>query len=500
MKTFTSLPKTEANQSFYNRYATLIPTLGILGYLSQIVSALTEFGVIYSIIYASLSEFWPDRAGAVALAGAVVGTLFLELGLRKFLPYSARAVIHRRYKGWDGWISAFVLAATVGLIAASGLLSFQGSRSLVEAVAPPPAVLTTTAVDSLAAAGTAAAGDILKEQRDETRRRYAALIDAANQSAGATVRELDGQLTALRSKETRTGKNFTTRRGQLTGQLERVTAERDRKTAQLTADRANALAALQTAHTAKIDLIQGDQRTERQKIDATNQRAASEMTAKVNGYGGGLAYFTLFCLLVLIVAVTIKELHHAGADIEEQVEPGAYDFEAGPYAAFLTALGGRWQRFIYGLIHRIEKGTTDAPEPVAAPTVWSRDNNALRVVHTQGVGRKTAATGTGEPRRQIGFKTPPEITGEPAPDASEAPEVEDALTQCVSDAIPPAPDASEKAPAAGEIGRCDHCGTDYEKRTTWQRFCQAQCRKDFHAAAHGGREFDPNFKAWKDAK
>ena len=150
MKTFISLPKTDDGRAFYSRYATLIPTLDLLGYLAQTVSALTEFGVIYSIVYASLAAFWPHYAAPIALAGAVVGTAFIELGLRQFLPYSARAIVHRRYAGWDGWITAFVLAATVALVAVCGLLSFTGSRILVEAVAPPPVTLTTTTADSMA--------------------------------------------------------------------------------------------------------------------------------------------------------------------------------------------------------------------------------------------------------------------------------------------------------------------------------------------------------------
>jgi hypothetical protein len=59
----------------------------VTGYLAQAISALTEFGVIFSLIKSSLMEIFPDYATQWALLGAILGTLFLEAGLRKFLPF-----------------------------------------------------------------------------------------------------------------------------------------------------------------------------------------------------------------------------------------------------------------------------------------------------------------------------------------------------------------------------------------------------------------------------
>ena len=43
MKTLFLLPK---DDGFFNRYATLIPTLRKLGVLSQVINAITEIGII----------------------------------------------------------------------------------------------------------------------------------------------------------------------------------------------------------------------------------------------------------------------------------------------------------------------------------------------------------------------------------------------------------------------------------------------------------------------
>jgi H+/gluconate symporter-like permease len=105
MKVQYSLPKDE---KFFGDYASLAPTLVALGYLAQVVNALTEFGVVYSIVKASLQDFFPNYAPAVGLFGAIIGTAFLEVGLRKFIPYSVRAILYKRFAGLHLFISCFV--------------------------------------------------------------------------------------------------------------------------------------------------------------------------------------------------------------------------------------------------------------------------------------------------------------------------------------------------------------------------------------------------------
>ena len=198
--------------------------------------------------------------------------------------------------------------------------------------------------------------------------------------------------------------------------------------------------------------ISTDHREKRRRVDQANQTAAAEQAAKVNGYGGGLAYFTLFCLAVFIVAVAIKELHRAGAGIDERVEPGAFDFEAGPVTALLTALRGRFNQIAYGLIHRIEQSTQEAPAPVLAPTVWGRKGDGLRIVLADGVKRETKPLRDAKPaavaKRTIGFRT---ATSAPV-DAPDANPTDATVTDCVSD----------QAGAVDNdhtLGTCDHCGT-----------------------------------------
>ncbi|WP_157501075.1 hypothetical protein [Lewinella sp. 4G2] len=450
---------------------------------------------MYAVIYGSIYPLWPDAATPAAMFGAAVGTLFLELGLRKFAPFAARAVILRRFTGWDGIITAFVLTVAVGLLAASAALSFKGSGLLVESVAPTPVVLTSTATDDEAAAASTAAAAALTDDVAATRARYADLMEATTTAAAADLRQLDTQLRGLIDKEDRTGRSYRTAKGRVRIQISDVSTAKDRKLAELQTARAEAIAALRADHRATAARIDADRRRARAGVDEANAAARTDAAARVTGYGGGLAYFTLLCLTVFVLCVSIRELHFAGAGISEQVEPGAYDFEPAPAAALLGAVSAATARVWYGMVHRLERATVDAPEPVAAPVVWSRPAASMTAQTSKGTRRKikpaktakAPAASADHARRVIGFTPPPK----PAPDASDEGPTAQALTQSVTD---PAPAVTDDAKPAGKTAVCNHCAATYEPRTTWQKYCSEGCRKAYHAARHNGIEYNPNHK------
>ena len=174
MKIHFSLPKDEG---FFNSYATLTPTLYKLGFLAQVVSALTEIGIIYSLVYSALVDFFPGIAHLAALFGAVVGTAFLEIGLRKFIPYSFRAILYKRFQGLHLVMSVFIFAVAIGLLFSSGLLSFKGSKDLVAAVTPPANQQTTIAIDSFFRQQSASTQGRFDAQASALQEKFKALIN-----------------------------------------------------------------------------------------------------------------------------------------------------------------------------------------------------------------------------------------------------------------------------------------------------------------------------------
>ena len=388
MKFFLSPPATEEAQQFYTRYAPLVPKLKLPGYLSQIVSGLTEWGILYALIFSSIAAFWPSYAAPAGVVGASVGVTIIEGGLRGLLPFSMRAFIKKRWQGLDGWISSIVLGLTVLLLAGSAYLSFAGSRSLVESIATPPAAATTTATDSLATSEADLVNANWTSDADAIRTAYDVRLDAVNMAAAATVRRLDANMAALRTKEKTTGQRFTTARSEVRHQIADAKADRDTELAKLTTTREAELADLRSRYRGRLNGITVGRDSTRHQVATRNTSALQDHQAKVGAYGGGLAWFTVLCLLVLIVSITIEELHKAGAGIEEQAEPDAYTFEGSAVAAFREAVAARFRRLLFGLVHHIERGTPEAPEPVAAPIIWQRAEVLKIATSPEGITRK----------------------------------------------------------------------------------------------------------------
>jgi len=472
MKVFKSLPEAGEGEVFYTRYASLIPSIRRTGFLSQVVSGLTEFGIVYAIALGNFIIMFPAAAVGLAIAVAFGAVGIIEGGLRKVLPFAVRACIRRRFKGWDLPITVFVLVVAIVLMGFSGLLSFQGSQDLVERFAPPPPIQLATIADSSRTASL-----------DLISRRFAADTSAAGRSAAADLVPLRRDFRKWTARAEKTGRDYSSRIARSAGKIEVRESQLADQLGKLESEYFAAITETENVHTGKVA-----------DVDGENDVAADEAKDKIAGYGKGFAWFTVICLFLLLAAVVLEELHEVGAGVAEQVEPGAFDFEPGAVSAFLTAVGGRWSRFVYGLVHSIEKETKEAPKPVVAPALWEHGKEGLRVVESEELVErkksKFAPAATDQKRRQIGFGK-----------RDDAGNLSNALTHCVSDDKKEAPPAAPAAKPKGlKVGNCVQCGTEFVKNTTWQKYCDKDCRSDANAEKHGGTKFDPQFKYRKDEK
>ncbi len=135
MKIRKSLPEKEKFLSFFSRYADLIPGVYRLGFFSQLISALTESTIIYAIALSHLKDLSSVHSHLIALVLAILLSLTLEIGLRKFTPFSIRAILNKLYSGLDLYMTLSIFVITVLLLFFSGFLSFKGSKDLVEIAA-----------------------------------------------------------------------------------------------------------------------------------------------------------------------------------------------------------------------------------------------------------------------------------------------------------------------------------------------------------------------------
>jgi hypothetical protein len=411
MKTFYTAPE---DLSFFQSYSGLVGTLRTVGYLSQAISALTEFGVIFALVQGSLKEVFPEIAFEGALLGAALGTLFLEAGLRKFLPFAFRAFLYRRFKGLHLFISLSIVLVATALVLTSGYLSFHGGKEVAVQAAPAP-VLKPEA-------------PILHWQETE---RTKAMSEYIRDSAAIDLEYLGAQ----KELEARYAQERQTRARQRDGIVAGfgiLRARQASESARLAQGRAKELRAAHGSF--KLRMAQIEQETKRKLdgLEQANAEAAMAAKQKANRYGGGLAWFTVIALGILIFAIGIEETHRRGAGIQEMALLDAHTFNPGLEKALIWNIAGRWERYW--------RSKLDPPR-----------ENFLRLRGTI------------------------EFMPEPVP----AQQVENgAMYAETVDSNP-----GESGVLVNRV--CVHCSSPYTPRKSWQRFCSSKCRLAYHGKIHG---------------
>jgi hypothetical protein len=294
MKSYYTPPQ---NHQFFQSYYRLTPTLRLMGYLAQVITALAEIGISYRLILSSVAEVFPEYATPVAYFGAIMVTVFLEVGLRKFLPFAFRAVLYRRFSGLHLLISVPVLLITAALIVALGFLSVQGSHEVVRQIAPDPEVIPEDPI-------------LLRSEEDSEHALQLWRSDSAL---------LEQQYLSLqRGVEARYRPKI--------GKIRRWQHHRPPRSVCCNAAKQTPCWMPASAGMIVWQQIATDRREALERIGEANRTAASVVSARTDRFGGGLAWFTLIALGVFVFSIGIEEVHRKGAGITEVVVPGQYDF------------------------------------------------------------------------------------------------------------------------------------------------------------------------------
>lgn len=301
MKTQYTTPK---DWQFFQSYAGLLSTLNILGYIAQFISALTEFGVIYILVHQSIAETFPAYAIPAALTGAVLSTAFLEVGLRRFLPFAFRAIYFRRFSGLHLAITLPVLLVAAALIVASAYLSVHGSREIVQQSTPVPRIdselpyIQQAEQDKAAAIALWTTDSILLEkrfasQKESTRMKHQSILQreiSVRRSQGSNV-------PGLRKAE--------------------LEADYQTALAVLEQQKADAFQKAQDLRDTRLQTIETEKAASVARVDVKNKLSEHRTVQKSTQYGNGLAWFTLLAMGVLIFSIGIQEAHRKGSGIEE---------------------------------------------------------------------------------------------------------------------------------------------------------------------------------------
>lgn len=367
MKTFFSLP---TDNEFFTRYANLVPTLYKLGFFAQIVSGLTESGIIFSIALSSLSSLHWFVSGFLAVISVIVGVGFIEIGLRSFLPYSVRVFIHKLWNGWDCAMSIFILTTTIGLVCLSGSLSFNNSIEIVETFTPEIEQANTKK----------ASGnynkeriEILNDYRTDSSSissGYIAQINAKNTEYQSLIDIQKRGIERYERQEQREGKSYRTKKILIHTEIERLEAVRDADNGVLISKQASDLKSLLGAKNKDLKEVKTKYRKDVSTIEDETSKKKSKKENKVQAHGLGLGWFTIICLVILILSIVLDEIHKKGSSIKQKVLPSPYDFSTSIVAEFFSVVSDKVQGKIRTKIAEWEKKTPTPPLPTAPTNLY----------------------------------------------------------------------------------------------------------------------------------
>jgi len=362
MKLLRSLPS-ETKKDFFDRYANLIPTLFWVGVIAQLISFFTELSVVYNLVHTNLSDFPvhidQNIISIVSWSAAILLSAFFEVGLRKFIPYSVRTFIYSRWKKLDKVMSIFILMIAISLVVGSVTFSFQGSKELVNVVSVPKKE-SKAETDRDYRANIADAKDQYQTDQAATKNSYAAQITSTYEKYQGKIDRQQSEIDRYVRKEQRNKVSYTSRKLAHRGNIANIKSEQGEAIAKLQEAQRKELANLSDIKRKSLKQAETGYTTKISSIDRRNRTTAAAAAEKAEMYGGGLAWFTVVCMVVLILSVVLDEVHKKGSGIVEQVVVNQYDFSNSAWSRFWKMLKEKWQSFIHRKITAWEQ-TTKAP-------------------------------------------------------------------------------------------------------------------------------------------
>lgn len=393
---------------FFETYARLSKSITLSGVFAQVVSALTEIGGIFAAAYSALSPIFPKLALPIAGAVALIGTAVLELGLRVLAPHTVDAILYRRYSGLHLPMTIAIWILTAVLLTASGLLSFQNSKTIVAEYAPEAEQITTTEADSVYQAATAQHSATWQADSARITEQYAAQITATTTAGAGKVNAAKRELSNWYNREKRTGQSYATQKDK----ARQLIADREADAAaQITALQAAQITAIEEARQRYREATKGAEevhKAAKREVKAANNSATTDRAATVSAYGLGLGWFTICCLLIFTSAVVLERIHAKGSGVTEKVELSQYDLNAGAMVEAWQALRDRVQYNIRSRIQAFAERTPPPPLPTPAPELYDPTqfaNIAVTLKVEQAADEDEQVIYIQPKRRAIGFRT-----------------------------------------------------------------------------------------------
>ncbi|WP_367392763.1 hypothetical protein [Lewinella sp. LCG006] len=415
MKTLQTLPQ---DKSFFDIYAGLAKSITSAGLFAQVVSGLTEIGIIYTGTKQALAPLHLGNWGLLlAVIVALVATATIEGGLRKTFPKAVDSVLYGRWHGLHLPISIFVWLLVIVLTATSGILSFRNSTVIVEDMTPEATEKTTATADSTYREAMALHRATFQQDSTMIETTYQGQATATATAYDGKINAKTEQLRGYESRERRTGNSYASSKDRVRQQRAELEAEKAAALATLATSKAEELAAIKATFRSSTQEATNTRNMATAEVKEENKQAEAERLATVNGYGGDLGWFTVVCLFLFSVSVVLDRIYQKGAGIEESVQIEAYDFRPGAFQEWWSAISERISYSLHSKITAFANSTPSAPLPAQPGAVYDlaealqhvtiklqleqADEEEQRIVY---LNAKEPEENTPPQRRQIGFQ------------------------------------------------------------------------------------------------
>ena len=394
MKNLKSPP---SNHEFFSAYIGLVKSLNIAGYLGQIISALTEIGGIFTGAFLALAPIVPAPYSYIASGViAFLGTAILEIGLRKSLPKTVDAILYKRFQGLHLAVTIFTFLICLLLLSASGFLSFSNSRTIVadmtkgkyEAQAASADSLKLLVIDSIKAEYKVKRIDI--EKAAQIRQEQKAAVQAAQVKAAQTA------YYNIMRRENQEGASYRTLKDGAKLDLEKAKAALAAATLEVTEDKEKALASLDEKE--REDLKEAAAR-----FSGISGKIEGEQAETVSKYGGGLAYFTIICLILLIVSIVLNQIVAKGSGVKENVQLSQYDINPHWFELASEAIKDRFNYIVQSRITNFANNTPPPPLPEKLSELYDPSQLANILANLKAEEGEAEEYTVERKRRVIGF-------------------------------------------------------------------------------------------------
>lgn len=459
------------NREFFNEHGESLSKYQLIGFIGQCLSgAALAYAVFALIVSQTAGQIPPTLTTTIAL---IVG-LFVELANRVLArPAIKPFVVKDTFADAPDLQSRHVIlnrSYLVGLVFVallSYVLSAVGSTYYADDASGTPALVNEDSLKQVAALAVANLNGQFVADTAMTAQPYNIRLQAEKERFKADSSKLMKERSRYKGCANDGNKYC---KGKLTAFLGKIDERRAvlaDSTASIATQKAAALAVILADRKQSFEQLDKAAQNELNRARDTNTTTTAEHEAETNFQGLIFIILTVAGQTVFYFMVYLTLQVEAGAEITYTLEPNEFWNLPGTTAEFFTGLSWRTERKARAVLRKLYTPRKERKTDIPYKGLFDNasGNNSTQAAHTQ----RTAEQRNGKackPRARTQDVTQQQTQHEPQTERQ------------------------RKTGEVGSIEQCDHCGNDYTRKTTRQRFCSTDCRLNHHATKHNGKRFD----------